>query len=528
MAFHNLKPSLSINGKTANALRACLLATLVAASIFPSQAQAPGDLRIALVIGNAAYAGKAALVNPGNDAQAMSETLRGLGFTVVEVRDGSKAQMQEAIAKVKASLQGKQAIGMLYYAGHGLQVDWRNYMVPIDAKMSKASEVPEQTVELGQVIDAFKAAGNRMNIVVLDACRDNPFEGTSSAKGLAQLDAPPGTFLAYATAPGNVAEDGDAKSSNGLYTQFLLQELKKPSAKIEDVFKRVRLNVRQKSEGRQIPWESTSLEQDFYFDAGGASKPQPSDGQAAFRIQRTIWESLKDSREPSDLVEFLKSFPSGYFSEVAQFRLDQINKPKIAMLPAQGSTTPPLLPGESPWRVGDTRTWREQAQEYPGRKVDFVNKSVITKFEGNAMYSQASFDGWGRPTSVPTISDLRGNPVSNPDIKFSVATQFLPAEYKVGNSWKFGLETETEAGNHFRDYQAKITAREVIKSAVGDTEVFRIEIFMQRSDGVQERSTSWMSPTALGTIKRERKLYNRGRLIYSSETDILSFTRSSS
>ena len=216
---------------------------------FSAAAQAPIDIRIALVIGNGAYAGSAALPNPVNDAQAMGETLKQLGFTVVELRDGNKAQMNDAITKVRTALQGKQGVGMLYYAGHGLQLDWRNYMVPVDAKIASSADISSQAVDVHSVIDAFKAAGNRMNIVVLDACRDNPFASTASGKGLAQLDAPPGTFLAFATAPGNVAEDGDVKSGNGLYTGFLLEELKKPSAKIEDVFKRVRLNVRKRSQG---------------------------------------------------------------------------------------------------------------------------------------------------------------------------------------------------------------------------------------------------------------------------------------
>jgi hypothetical protein len=509
--------------RIAASLRAVAATAIFCASIFPSQAQAPGDLRIALVIGNAAYAGKAALTNPGNDAKAMSETLRGLGFTVVEVRDGSKGQMQEAIAKVKASLQGKQAIGMLYYAGHGLQVDWRNYMVPIDAKMSKASEVPEQTVELGQVIDAFKAAGNRMNIVVLDACRDNPFEGTSTGKGLAQLDAPPGTFLAYATAPGNVAEDGDAKSSNGLYTQFLLQELKKPSAKIEDVFKRVRLNVRQKSEGRQIPWESTSLEQDFFFDQAASAKASGSDGQAAFRIQRTLWDSLKESTNSADLIEFLKSFPSGYFSELAQFRLDQISKPRITAVAPQGSLTPQLAPGESPFKVGDAKTIRIKQWERSGRNVDFVNRYVITKIDDNAIYGQDELDDWGQPTTVPTVSDLRGNPISNPTIKFSSPLQYFPAEYRVGYQWKYALETETSAGRHFREYISRVAAREALKSAIGEVEVYRIETTAKRSDGAQEVITAWISPTAIGTVKLERKLYNKGTLVFSALREIQSF-----
>ncbi len=251
-----------------------LAAVLVTAA---ASAQAPFDVRVALIIGNSAYA-NAPLLNPANDAQAMSDVMRRLGFQVVELRDGNKAQMSAAISKVSDILKGKQGVGMLYYAGHGLQLDWRNYMVPIDANLKSAADVPKQAIDLSSVVEVFKAAGNRMNIVVLDACRDNPFgKDTSSAKGLAQLDAPPSTFLAYATAPGNVAEDGDAQSGNGLYTQFLLQELKRPTAKIEDVFKRVRLNVRKQSNGRQIPWESTSLEDDFFFNDGVKYTIKPED-----------------------------------------------------------------------------------------------------------------------------------------------------------------------------------------------------------------------------------------------------------
>ena len=246
--------------------KACIAA--IALATFAAAAQAPLDVRVALVIGNADYAGAAALANPANDARAMASALKSLGFTVIELRNGSKAEMNKAVVAVRDALIGKQGVGLLYYAGHGLQLDWRNYMVPVDAKLVSATDVPVQAMDVNTVLDAFKRAGNRMNILVLDACRDNPFAASGSGKGLAQVDAPPGTFLAYATAPGNVAEDGDEKSGNGLYTQYLLEELKKPAAGIEDIFKRVRLNVRKQSQGRQIPWESTSLEDDFYFNAG--------------------------------------------------------------------------------------------------------------------------------------------------------------------------------------------------------------------------------------------------------------------
>jgi hypothetical protein len=266
---------------------------------FSAAAQAPGDVRIALVIGNSAYPGQAALANPANDAAAMSAALKTLGFSVVELKDGSRAQMTQAIASVRDSLRGKQAVGMLYYAGHGLQLDWRNYMVPVDARMTAAAEVPAQAVDVDAVMTAFKAAGNRMNIVVLDACRDNPVAGTGSGKGLAQVDAPAGTFMAYATAPGNVAEDG--AGSNGLYTSYLVQELAKPAAKIEDVFKRVRLQVRQKSQGRQIPWESTSLEEDFFFNDGVKFTFRPEDLQrltiAALDRQKQLERDAQQAQE---------------------------------------------------------------------------------------------------------------------------------------------------------------------------------------------------------------------------------------
>jgi hypothetical protein len=465
------------------------LLSLTMFCLHPTLAQAPGDLRIALVIGNAAYAGKAALVNPGNDAQAMSETLRGLGFTVVEVRDGAKAQMQEAIAKVKASLQGKQAIGMLYYAGHGLQVDWRNYMVPIDAKMSKASEVPEQTVELGQVIDAFKAAGNRMNIVVLDACRDNPFEGTSTGKGLAQLDAPPGTFLAYATAPGNVAEDGDAKSSNGLYTQFLLQELKKPTAKIEDVFKRVRLNVRKQSQGRQIPWESTSLEDDFYFNAGlkPTQRLAESEKERAFNEEKSAWDRIKDSKNAEDFYAFLQRYPNGNIGALAQSKIEELQKSKVVDVAdqfgvKQGSVFDSIKNGdeyEFEVKDGYTGVQRGRGKIRIARGEDSLegisdNPSVVP----GAILTKSGFiarDGSG--TYDPPYS-LHPN-----------------GELKVGGrATTRSTLTRPNGQKLWIEIESRVVSREVIDSSFGKINTIRVEAKVSRQDGLISNRTFWYEP----------------------------------
>ena len=247
-----------------------------------SAAQAPWDVRVALVIGNESYLNAPPLGNARNDARAVASALRSLGFTVEQIENGSKADMDGALRKVHKTLQNRQGLAILYYAGHGLQVNWRNYMLPIEIKLTKVAELPQQSVDVESVMKVFQNAETRMNIVILDACRDNPFANSAaSPKGLAPMDAPPGTLLAYATQPGNVAEDGDEKTGNGPYAQFLTQELRRPYAGVEDVFKRVRLNVRKTTSGRQIPWESTSLEEDFVFNDGTR---MPVDSQELDRL----------------------------------------------------------------------------------------------------------------------------------------------------------------------------------------------------------------------------------------------------
>ena len=217
--------------------------------------------RISLVIGNARYA-EAPLKNPGNDAKAIASALQQLGFQVNLKLDAGRNDMIEAIRSFDGELAKKKSVGLFYYAGHGAQLGWKNYLIPIDAVIEQLDDMQTRSVELNSLLEGLAKAQNPMNVIILDACRDNPFDNKVRAqqKGLSQVDAPPGSLLAYATSPGNTAADGEG--ANGLYTENLLRELKTPEAKIEDVFKRVRLNVRRKSEGRQIPWESTSLEED--------------------------------------------------------------------------------------------------------------------------------------------------------------------------------------------------------------------------------------------------------------------------
>ena len=219
--------------------------------------------RFALIIGNADYK-NAPLKNPVNDAKAMATALRKVGFEVMEYTNINQEKMETAISQFGNKIK-KGGVGLFYFAGHGLQVKGENYLLPLQAKIDKEQQVKYRSVNLGLVLAEMDAASNPMNIVILDACRNNPFKRSfrSATRGLASTTAPTGTFVAYATAPGSVAADGEG--SNGLYTQELLKNLNKPGLTIERVFKNVRASVLQQTNGKQTPWENSSIIGDFYF-----------------------------------------------------------------------------------------------------------------------------------------------------------------------------------------------------------------------------------------------------------------------
>lgn len=238
--------------------------------------------RIALVIGNGQYK-SAPLKNPINDATDMANALKKLGFTVTLKPNANQRTMERAIRDFGKKLKSG-GVGLFYYAGHGLQVYGHNYLIPIDAEIESEGDVKYESVDAGLVLAKMEDAENNLNIIILDACRDNPFARSfrSSEKGLAKMDAPTGSFLAYATAPGSVAKDGVDR--NGLYTSKLLEHMMTPGLTIERIFKSVRIAVMQESEDRQVPWESSSLTGDFYFNPKGgiavADRP-PNEMQSA-------------------------------------------------------------------------------------------------------------------------------------------------------------------------------------------------------------------------------------------------------
>jgi uncharacterized protein (TIGR02145 family) len=234
--------------------------------VFISSISYSQENRLALVIGNGNYP-SSILANPENDARAMQQQLENLGFKVLKYENLTQKQMKMAIDDFGEQLK-EFKIGLFYYAGHGIQSKGYNYLIPINAKLTTERQVEYDCVQADRVLALMEDSDTDINIIILDACRNNPFERSwtrsSTGKGLAFMDAPSGTLIAYATAPGNTASDGTGK--NGLYTEAILKSMKIPDITVLQMFQNVRNIVSQKSDKKQIPWESTSLTGDFYFN----------------------------------------------------------------------------------------------------------------------------------------------------------------------------------------------------------------------------------------------------------------------
>ena len=232
----------------------------------PSQT-APQGKRVALVIGNAKYK-FSPLNNPVNDATDMAASLRSVGFDVIEVKDATLKQMREATRRFADRLEVSD-VGLVYYSGHGIEVKGKNYLIPVNADIRREYEVVDQAFDASNLLRMMESLQSgtkkRVNILIVDACRNNdlPKSWRSTNNGLARMDAPAGSFISFATAPGQVASDGQGRNSP--YTKHLLQALKQPGMPIEQVFKQVRRKVMAETSGEQVPWENSSLVGDFYF-----------------------------------------------------------------------------------------------------------------------------------------------------------------------------------------------------------------------------------------------------------------------
>jgi len=304
-----------------------------------------GENRIALIIGNGAYK-SAPLKNPVKDARDMAALLKSLGFAVTLKVDAEQKDMEEAVRQFGLDLR-QGGVGLFYFAGHGLQVGGNNYLVPVDAKIQTESDVRFECVDAGRVLGKMEDAGNSLNIVILDACRNNPFSRgfRSAERGLAEMRAPTGSLIAYATAPGSVASDG--ADDNGIYTKHLLKTMRTPGLPITDVFMRVRMGVVAETGKKQVPWESSSLTGYFYLsgeDKTGqsaapatASAPAPAAPTVDIKAEkrRMAEEAERLKREKQELAELQALQAEKTRLEAERQRLTQAKQLAMASRPKQ-------------------------------------------------------------------------------------------------------------------------------------------------------------------------------------------------
>ena len=273
--------------------RHALLKLMIPAAVLLGTHSASAESRLALVIGQSAYRSVPALPNPANDARAVTQLLTNSGFEVSTAADLSQGQMREAVSDFagKVAAKGADTVALVFYAGHGLQIDGENFLVPVDIDPKREADIPIQAVRLNDILNTLTSVPSKMRILMLDACRNNPFPDLKTAGGgLAIVDAKigaPGTFLSFSTSPGAVAEDGSG--SNSPYTNALLAAGKEQNIPIEETFKRVRLAVNKVTEGRQTPWDSSSLTEDFRFSGASVAGPKP-----AAAPKKTVAEWTRD------------------------------------------------------------------------------------------------------------------------------------------------------------------------------------------------------------------------------------------
>ncbi|MGQ0681304.1 caspase family protein [Bradyrhizobium sp.] len=277
------------------------------------------EQRVALVIGNAKYKNAPELANPDNDATAMAQFLNKAGFEVTSAIDLTHNDMIRVVQDFssKVAARGPNSVAMVYYAGHGVQLAGENYLVPVDANVSTPNDLTSNSLRLVDLMATLDSIPSRLRIVLLDACRNNPFPGVNDAgRGLAIVDAPNGSIVGYSTAPGTEALDGSGNHSP--YLQAFLNRANEPNLPIEQLFKRVRLDVAGSTGGKQVPWESSSLTSDFYFfgDTAVAATRPPSRGPVVAaasnlpsRSVQQAYDFVLSEGQPQYYEQFIAMYP---------------------------------------------------------------------------------------------------------------------------------------------------------------------------------------------------------------------------
>jgi hypothetical protein len=306
------------------------------------------EQRLALVIGNSAYRTVTALPNPANDAKAMAGLLKAAGFEITEAPDLTQSDMRRAIRDFAAKIaeKGPDTVALVFYAGHGMQVDGENYLVPIDAKIEREADLAIEAIRLVDVMNALSAAPSKARIVILDACRNNPYSAIAKnmGRGLAIVDAPRGSFVSYSTAPG--AEAADGAGENSPFTTALIEAAREPGLPIELAFRRVRTIVDKATNAAQTPWDSSSLIGDFVFFPGDKGVVRTDEPRASQPVE--FWKSRMVKRSPAeafdialraDVIEAYEAFMAMFGASPMAPRVRAILDRRLVMVAWFNTTT---------------------------------------------------------------------------------------------------------------------------------------------------------------------------------------------
>lgn len=388
--------------------RSALIATVLLAS-----APALAQNRVALVIGQSAYKAVTALPNPANDAKAMAQLLTDAGFDVTSTSDLSQTQLRDTVGAFAAKVaeKGPDTVALMFYAGHGLQIDGENYLVPVDIDPKRETDIPLQAVRLNDVLNTLTSVPTRMRFVLLDACRNNPFaELTKTAgRGLALVDTKtnvPGTLLSYSTAPGAEAEDGSG--ANSPYTTALLTAAREPGLTIEGTLKRVRLAVNKATDGRQTPWESSSLTDDFRFFATASQDAQAS----AEQPKQVATAQASEMRSVDDWKRELQGKPADQANDLIVFDGSTNAYEAYVSLYAQ----PPFAPQAQAWLDRHKRmiAWSKTVSEntsagYRAFLVAYPDSDLTAtarKLEERLRYKPVVVGVVAAPVVAPVVASL--------------------------------------------------------------------------------------------------------------------------
>jgi len=488
---------------------------------------AASEQRIALIIGNSAYK-EAPLRNPVNDATDMAQALRAIGFAVTLRTNATHREMEQAIQQFGLDIR-RGGVGLFYFAGHGIQSRGTNYLVPVGANLMSEADLKFQSVDTGWVLAQMEEARNRVNIVVLDACRNNPYSRSfrSAARGLAQMDAAKGSFLAFATAPGDVAQDGAGR--NGTYTKHLLASLRQPESDIFQVFSRVTQAVAKETREKQIPWFNSSLTGRFQFRLDGEAVQAAPDVPIApvtesTAVELAFWDSIRTSTSRADFEEYLRQYPDGRFAGLARNRLHPLSAAPQAQVasatPSIAATRPPATEAAGRIERPDIRVgerWTYQVTDgFTNLKSTVVME--VTTVTDNQIHTRRARTALAAvmPTAAAGAVDVFNrdwNLLREDETEYAPHYPSFQFPLEIGRSWSGTVQFSRSDGPVVQRLTAEVAGWERVAVPAGSFDAVKINLrgsYRLHNDMSHRLASTgdlsavvWYAPAVRQVVKRE-------------------------